>query len=641
MQFKSVTQKEIIDADCSARIVVNAGPGTGKTYTLIERVKRLLKDDNIDASSISILCFSRAAVRVVRERLEYASEHGEISRKWLEIDLRSLDSFATYLLLWGRSENIVVGDISRWDYDERIHQAVLLLNKYGVEREIMAPYQHVFIDEIQDLVNDRVDFVIALLKNVISLNDACGFTLFGDLCQAIYDYSAEQNKASVDLYNRLFALQNFDFSTTYLFYELNENHRQSAELQNSLKPFRDCLLKNDYIKCETAQKKILSIFPSQRIDFSNFSISSSGTVGILTRTNAEAIVISEWLKRGKTPHRLYCHTTKKFALGDWVGRIILSCNDDMISQEQFQNLFNKIYPELHGVGSEKYWKSLIGETESTNEQYKLSSILSGIIGKSKDLCLMDCIESADKPVSVSCIHQSKGLEYDTVVVLDNIFSDEEKELAYDGCEHKVHYVALTRPKSKLICTHIARQYIHVVKNESRRCFKVANTKDQKHKFLSRIEVGESADINELSLALNRESQDYICNTLKAGDGLVLKRCDIGSLSLNEKRVLGSDQNGYEYCYRISPTTNESITLGYTSRKFNDIIIAALRQMWRLPYHVTIKKEQLPIYLRDVQVENIVTYVASNSVILPSAKKIGNSQIWQGFSMSGFARTSLQ
>ena len=640
MEFQPVSQEEIINADSSARIVVNAGPGTGKTYTLIERVKHLLKEDDIDPSGISILCFSRAAVRVVRERLEYAFERGEISRKWLEIDLRSLDSFATYLLLWGRSENIVVGDISRWDYDERIHQAVLLLNKYGVERGIMAPYQHIFIDEIQDLVNERVNFVIALLKNAISSRGEFGFTLFGDLCQAIYDYSAKPNETSVDLYNRLSKLCLFDSSATYYFYELSDNHRQSRELQTKLNPYRECILKSDGAACTEVQKQLLENIPQERIDFSNFKVPNFGTIGILTRTNAEAIVISGWLKRGGTPHKLYCHTTKKFALGDWVGRMILSYAGDSISQSEFETLFNKIYPRQSVKHIGKYWKSLIGETESYDDRYKLSSILDGILGKSKDLCLMDCIEAEDCSISVSCIHQAKGLEYDSVIVLDNIFNADEDDLMYDACEHKVHYVALTRPKLKLVRTSIARQYISILKNESRRCFKVGRSRDGRHHFMSRIEVGESVDINDISLALTQESQDYIRNSLKPGDGLVLKRCDIDSLKLNEKRVLSTEENKYDFCYRISPIANEGVTLGYTSQRFNDVIVAVLKQMWKLSYRVTIQKEQMPHCLRDIQVENIITFVASNSVVLPSAKSVGNAQIWQGFSMSGFARTSL-
>lgn len=641
MDFQPVSQKEIINADYSNRIIVNAGPGTGKTYTLIERVKFLLKNEDIDPSGISILCFSRAAVSVVRERLEKASEHGEISRNWIDIDLRSLDSFATYLLLWAKSEEIISekAEISHWDYDERIHRAVLLLNDYGKKKGIMAPYQHVFIDEIQDLVNDRVDFVMALLKNLIETNDKSGFTLFGDLCQAIYDYSAEQNKTSESLYKRLFGLQNFDSSTTYHFFELTENHRQTEELQTRLAPFRKSIMKGNPVACEKEQRDLLASIHKERIDFSNFKLFPSESVGILTRTNAEAIVISGWLKRGNTPHNLYCHTTKKFALGDWVGRIILSCYGASLSQGEFEQLFFKIYPEFSDQHVEKYWKSLIGDTESINDRYKISSLLRGILGKSKDLCLMDCIETKKSLISVSCIHQSKGLEYDSVVVLENIFQTKnEEELKFDGCEHKVHYVALTRPKSKLICTSMKEQHVHVLKKENRRCFTVQGTyhNGKKGKRLKRVEVGESCDINELTLAISQENQEYICKKLKPGDELFLKRCDIDSLNPEEKRILGSDGNEYGCCYKITPVANEDVTLGFTSNKFNEILVSILKQMWNLPFYIHINKSQLPSYLRDVHVQDIVTFAAPKSIVLEGAKSFDDMQIWQGFSMSGFA-----
>ncbi|MCD8378041.1 MAG: UvrD-helicase domain-containing protein [Candidatus Gastranaerophilales bacterium] len=66
--FTVVEQGVIIRSAPEKRSVVNAGPGTGKTWTLIEKVKYMLNDDNVDPENILILCFSRAAVDVIRSR---------------------------------------------------------------------------------------------------------------------------------------------------------------------------------------------------------------------------------------------------------------------------------------------------------------------------------------------------------------------------------------------------------------------------------------------------------------------------------------------------------------------------------------------------------------------------------------------
>lgn len=67
-------QKAVITADHRKRILVNAGPGTGKTWTLIERIKEFLNNEEVEPENIVVLCFSRAAVRVITERLKLADK---------------------------------------------------------------------------------------------------------------------------------------------------------------------------------------------------------------------------------------------------------------------------------------------------------------------------------------------------------------------------------------------------------------------------------------------------------------------------------------------------------------------------------------------------------------------------------------
>lgn len=67
--FKLISQQEIISLAPDVRCVINAGPGTGKTWTLIERIKHLLMNESVDPETILVLCFSRAAVDVIKDVL--------------------------------------------------------------------------------------------------------------------------------------------------------------------------------------------------------------------------------------------------------------------------------------------------------------------------------------------------------------------------------------------------------------------------------------------------------------------------------------------------------------------------------------------------------------------------------------------
>lgn len=60
-------QQEIVDSN-EPRIIVEAGAGSGKTKTLIERIKKLL-NDGIEPSNIVCITFTRMAADELKERL--------------------------------------------------------------------------------------------------------------------------------------------------------------------------------------------------------------------------------------------------------------------------------------------------------------------------------------------------------------------------------------------------------------------------------------------------------------------------------------------------------------------------------------------------------------------------------------------
>jgi ATP-dependent exoDNAse (exonuclease V) beta subunit len=46
-----------------------AGPGTGKTYQLAKRIKYLIEEENVPPDSITVITFTSAAARNMRDRI--------------------------------------------------------------------------------------------------------------------------------------------------------------------------------------------------------------------------------------------------------------------------------------------------------------------------------------------------------------------------------------------------------------------------------------------------------------------------------------------------------------------------------------------------------------------------------------------
>ena len=166
-------QRAVSEAPVGARQLVIAGPGTGKTHTLVARLAHLVEEEEVFPGAVLALSFSRAAVNELRRRLRAS---GDDASRIVPV---TFDSFATRILANVDPD----GEWTTKSFDGRIEAAIGKIAQIG---ESLDEVKHVVVDELQDLVGVRMRFVRALLKEF----DA-GFTLLGDPAQGIYDFSLE------------------------------------------------------------------------------------------------------------------------------------------------------------------------------------------------------------------------------------------------------------------------------------------------------------------------------------------------------------------------------------------------------------------------------------------------------------------
>ena len=238
-------QKEIIQYEGETPMLVLAGPGTGKTFCLIERVKFLL-DTGFEAENIIFLTLTNAVVEDMIQKLEEESRrlkkkeiarvrvstvHGlsiQILREFFKsVGLRSnftfLDDFDEELILEDMSEDLNVskeealGFIELKDrvicskkftrkeleestryfkkYDKLIKfynaltfsDAVFKITKLlseneGVRERWKGKYKYILVDEYQDLNKIEQDFI-----NLVTENGR-GLLVVGDPDQSIYSF---------------------------------------------------------------------------------------------------------------------------------------------------------------------------------------------------------------------------------------------------------------------------------------------------------------------------------------------------------------------------------------------------------------------------------------------------------------------
>lgn len=178
-------QHAVAVAAPDARLIVEAGPGSGKTHVACQRIVRLI-EDGVAASRIWLLSFTRVAVEEIRQRAAGALENSFAASA---INVATFDSFAWQIV--SRFGKPVDG--SPVSYDASIQIAVGLLQQGSMElRDFIGTLEHVVIDEAQDLTGGRLEMVDLFLG---ALPDGCGVTVFGDSAQAIYGW---QERGRVD-----------------------------------------------------------------------------------------------------------------------------------------------------------------------------------------------------------------------------------------------------------------------------------------------------------------------------------------------------------------------------------------------------------------------------------------------------------
>ena len=88
-------QKNVVTYDNKKFLSVEAGPGAGKTRVLIEKVKFMLNNLNIDPESLLIITFSNKAAFELQERLT----EGDIPKSDIQkMQISTIHSFCINLL---------------------------------------------------------------------------------------------------------------------------------------------------------------------------------------------------------------------------------------------------------------------------------------------------------------------------------------------------------------------------------------------------------------------------------------------------------------------------------------------------------------------------------------------------------------
>ena len=138
-------QEKVVKADIAEQILVNAPPGTGKTYTVFKKIEYIVKNDIIPLKKVLIICFSRSALKEIKSRIGITEEYKN------ELTIRTIDSFCSWVIKEIEEENYK-NIFNETTFDSRIEYTIELLKTNENLQKSIENMRHIIIDEVQDIV---------------------------------------------------------------------------------------------------------------------------------------------------------------------------------------------------------------------------------------------------------------------------------------------------------------------------------------------------------------------------------------------------------------------------------------------------------------------------------------------------------
>lgn len=458
------SQLTAINACASAKMLVLAGPGAGKTEVLARRIAALLSQ-GLAAPSLLVLSFSRSAVRTLTERLARLDGLDEqVLEELRHVSIRTFDSWAFRILrLLGKDSD----ELLNRPHDENIAALVDVLRApQAVEvQRALKGVRHVLIDEVQDLAGVRGDLVFELLKVLAPRSsEETGFTLLGDPAQSIYGFGV-RNAERACLHGastaELLAAIRGEYAQVLREVPLDRNFRSVPQIAMFLEKLRG-ILRGD---AEGVQKlartaEALAELPVADfpLDVTLFDTSRSQSIALLARTNGEVLRVAQKVLGTDVEGpgvALQIGGADATAAPAWVAALLARLRSGTLTRQQFALIHARAagdspeaFAALQVPQAEVAWRRLAAAAGTTPEAPSL------VVGElAKRMSWPDAFPDdegvADSGLCISTIHQSKGREFDLVAIMERgpertpVESDPEEE----AC---VGFVALSRAAKKVV-----------------------------------------------------------------------------------------------------------------------------------------------------------------------------------------------
>jgi len=508
---KAPTPEQSRILDFSGNTVITAKPGSGKTYTVVEKIAQVIAPLP-DYKGVIAISFTNKASDELKSRCKRKgintkqSFFGTIDRFYISqviipfachltnrapeyTVVADFDTLPKYNALSALSAE--VSEIEEMLLIQALSEGYIFLQKSGeialfilknvpdALRYIQARYSHIFIDEYQDCgAIQHAIFLMLTSARIIGV-------AVGDIDQAIYGFAQRFPKYLISLIS----------NTNFRHFQLSKNHRchpsisayslclygASTSIPEEKRVFRVLVNGNECNIAERIDQNLSSIMQT-------YGIANNNQVAILCRGESTISFLHRHLK---TAHKILVETPLDKDNSEW-GRlfrdIISACFDpNQFAVDFAENLFSEENePEKYRrtlVLCDSIFNHSVDTLHTTEETFiKLATLvypqkksnvaIANLHSVLNDVSLVSSyIPAAIDEINILTLHKSKGLEFNLVFHMDlykYIVSDDWGDDSEKTQMLNLHYVGITRAIDACYLMTSTNRYV-----KKTRCFDTA------------------------------------------------------------------------------------------------------------------------------------------------------------------------
>lgn len=483
----SPVQKEIVET--SGNLIVRASAGTGKTFTMVNKIAKEI-DDNHTHKVIAAITFTIKAAQEIKDRLSVdIFQHfigtnnsfviEEVIKPFMkdvygtDFDLDMSTDYSVKVNTFQEGIEKVRNEGILCSYKDNKKNFIFDLAQVIVKKSLacrlylQAKYFKIYIDEYQDCDKSMHDFFMYLC-------DELNIETFivGDEKQSIYIWRGAYPEAFKSILNKPNFKQKF----------MGDNFRSNQQIQNYSNLLcdgtRDLYNPTDNIDnivllsstdLNWATKVLSNIDPNKSsalLRFSNKNAKNGAEK--LTTNGLECIYIPQIPIADITTETAWLYTAiakyfilEKYSVYDVISEIPVEGNESRKTVSTIKKLLSKIEENIND-------ESLFNSSVTALAKYLGYDTRPEHIDKLFDTICDSSYHVAfelDKYKHIATtFHSSKGLEFEQVIVFAEDYSLKDMPSIYN------HYVAATRAKNKLIIVKLNNYYANCFQNNLQNIF---------------------------------------------------------------------------------------------------------------------------------------------------------------------------